>query len=563
MAGDGKQQQASGAQNFLPRDARDWGEECVGECSFASEPPSNRELVNPPRKQCRVVQDLRLLFSVSQQLQSSPNLREIVRPVLELLAGSLQLYRGTVRILNRATEEILVDEICGAEESDLQSEPVALGEGVVGQVAADGVARVVPDVGRKERVLTAPELHAARAMDFKENTSAFLCAPVRYGAEVMGTLSVHSRSRKKAAIEADLRLLQLTAQLIAQAVKLRQHAREQVDYFKQENERLQEQLRRHFRPDNMIGGSRAMQTVYHSIEQVAASKTTVLIRGESGVGKELVAHAIHARSERANKPLVKINCAALPEGIVESELFGHERGAFTGAIAMRKGRFELAHGGTIFLDEIGELPLQTQAKLLRILQEREFERVGGSQTMRCDVRVIAATNRALEDYMEHNKFRLDLYYRLNVFPIYVPPLRERKTDVLQLADFFVEKYSKANKKDVLRISTPAIDMLMSYHWPGNVRELENCMERAVLLASDGVIHGYHLPPTLQTAQATATVSNSTLEAAMDSFEREMIAEALKEASGNMARAARALGLTERMMGLRVKRHAIDPKSFRS
>ncbi|HEY8902585.1 MAG TPA: sigma 54-interacting transcriptional regulator [Chthoniobacterales bacterium] len=555
--------EAAGGGPRLPRDAKDWGEECAGDCSFSSEPPSNRELENLSRRGCRVVQDLRLLFSVSQQLQTSVDLKEIVRPVLTMLAESLDLYHGTVRILNRATDEIMVDEISGQGAQVHGEAPIVLGERVAGQVAADGTPRVVPDIDSPERVLTVQELHASRAIDFRASGSAFLCVPVQHGAEVMGTLSVHSRSRKKAAIEADLRLLHLTAQLIAQAVKLRQHAREQVDYFKQENERLQEQLRKHFRPDNMIGNSRAMQLVYHSIEQVASSRTTVLIRGESGVGKELVAHAIHMRSERAHKPLVKVNCAALPESIVESELFGHERGAFTGAIAMRKGRFEMAHGGTIFLDEIGELPLQTQAKLLRILQEREFERVGGSQTLRCDVRVIAATNRALEDYMKKDKFRIDLYYRLNVFPIYVPPLRERKTDILQLADFFVEKYSSANRKDVLRISTPAIDMLMSYHWPGNVRELENCMERAVLLASDGVIHGYHLPPTLQTAQATATVSSSTLEAAMDSFEREMIVEALKGACGNMARAARALGLTERIMGLRVKKHEIDPKSFRS
>jgi Nif-specific regulatory protein len=313
----------------------------------------------------------------------------------------------------------------------------------------------------------------------------------------------------------------------------------------------------------MIGNSRAMQTVHHSIEQVAGSKSTVLIRGESGVGKELVAHAIHSRSPRAAKAFVKINCAALPDGIVESELFGHERGAFTGAIAMRKGRFELAHKGTIFLDEIGELPLQTQAKLLRILQEREFERVGGSETLRCDVRVVAATNRPLEEFVEEGRFRQDLYYRLNVFPIYVPALRERKTDILQLADFFVEKYNKANGKEIRRISTPAIDMLMSYHWPGNVRELENCIERASLLATDDVIHGFHLPPTLQTSPEDPLENRSTLQAALDGVEREMILDVLKNHHGNMAAAARQLGLTERIMGLRIKKYSIDPLNFRT
>jgi Nif-specific regulatory protein len=525
-------------------------------------PPSNVELLDLSPSICRVMQDLSLLLRISRTLQGSLDLTDIAPPVLRQMADSLGLYRGTLRILNRASGEVLIEEECGSSPADLSLGSGDLGEEAARRVAAEGAALIIPDLRTPAVALTAQQLHGTAAIRIPSNATAFLCVPVQQGAEVTGALSVYSRSRSKAALEADLRLLTLTAQLIAQAVKLRQHAREQIAFLRVENERLQEQLQRGFRPGNIIGNSGAMQTVYHSIEQVADSRTTVLIRGESGVGKELVAHAVHMRSARAQKPFVKVNCAALPESIVESELFGHERGAFTGAIAMRKGRFELAHGGTIFLDEIGELPLQTQAKLLRILQEREFERVGGSQTMRCDVRVIAATNRALEDYMEHDKFRLDLYYRLNVFPIYVPPLRERKTDLLQLADFFVEKYSKANRKDVLRISTPAIDMLMSYHWPGNVRELENCMERAVLLASDGVIHGYHLPPTLQTAQATATVSNSTLEAAMDSFEREMILEALKDARGNMARAARALGLTERMMGLRVKKHAIDPKSHR-
>ncbi len=508
------------------------------------------------------MQDLSLLFAVSQTLQASPDLKTAVHPVLGHLSNSLGLYRGTLRILNRASGEILIEEACGLTPDDLETNADE-SESIVRRAVEEAVTLVAPDVHNLSHVLTAQQLHSTAAIRIPSKSMAFLCVPVQNGPDVMGALSVFSRGKNKAALEADLRLVTLTAQLIAQAVKLRQHSREQVEYLRQENERLQEQLQKHFRPDNLIGNSRAMQTVYHSIEQVADSKTTVLIRGESGVGKELVAHAIHTRSGRASKPFVKINCAALPESIVESELFGHERGAFTGAINMRKGRFELAHGGTIFLDEIGELPLPVQAKLLRVLQEREFERVGGTQTLRCDVRVIAATNRSLEEFMEQNKFRLDLYYRLNVFPIYVPPLRERKTDVLQLADFFVEKYRQANNKKVERISTPAIDLLMSYHWPGNVRELENCIERAVLLCTDGVIHGYHLPATLQTAEATATVSESTLQAALDGMEREMIIEALKNTRGNMAEAARALGLTERIMGLRVKKHGIDARTFRT
>jgi Nif-specific regulatory protein len=345
--------------------------------------------------------------------------------------------------------------------------------------------------------------------------------------------------------------------MIAQAVKLRQAAEEQRQRLAAENDRLRGELKSRFRPANIIGNSVGMQTVYRLIEQVSRSEATVLLRGETGTGKDLVAHAIHYNSPRSERPFVKVNCAALPESVIESELFGHERGAFTGAVASRKGRFELAAGGTIFLDEIGDLSLHVQVKLLRVLQEREFERVGGISTIRCDVRVIAATNRNLEELLDQNLFRNDLYYRLAVFPVHIPPLRERKSDIIQLADHFVEHY------DLRRISTPAIDMLTSYHWPGNVRELENCIERAALLSSDQVIHGHHLPPSLQTADATGTGPRGTLKSMIGQVERELIEEALKWAKGNVTAAGRRLGTSERIMGLRVRKYFIDPARFRT
>src|SRR5262249_29495032 len=271
-----------------------------------------------------------------------------------------------------------------------------------------------------------------------------------------------------------------------------------------------------------IGNSRPMQAVYEQVAQVAATATTVLIRGESGTGKELVAHAIHYSSPRAAKPFVKVSCAALPESLIESELFGHEAGACTDARAQKKGRFELAHGGTLFLDEVGELSLATQVKLLRVLQEREFERLGGTQPIHVNVRLITATNKDLEAAVRQGAFREDLYYRLNVFTLYLPPLRERRPDILLLADHFVEKYAAAPGKDVRRIATTAIDMLMSYHWPGNVRELENCVERAVLVCEGGVVHAHHLPPTLQTAEVSGTLPRLALEAAVDSYEKDLI-----------------------------------------
>jgi Nif-specific regulatory protein len=305
-----------------------------------------------------------------------------------------------------------------------------------------------------------------------------------------------------------------------------------------------------------------MQEVYALVAQVAPSPTTVLLRGESGTGKELVAQAVHEGSPRMGGPFVKVNCAALPTGIIESELFGHERGAFTGATTRRRGRFELASTGTLFLDEIGDLAPETQVKLLRVLQEQQIERVGSDMPVPVDVRVIAATSRDLEAMIADGSFGSDLYYRLNVFPIHLPPLRNRRTDVLLLADHFVQGFATRRGRRIRRIATPAIDLLMSYHWPGNVRELENCLERAALLAEDDVIMAHHLPPTLQ-APDRAAERPLRLDEALGALERDLIVDALKATRGNMAAAARQLGVTERVMGLRIKTHGIDPKRFKS
>jgi Nif-specific regulatory protein len=275
----------------------------------------------------------------------------------------------------------------------------------------------------------------------------------------------------------------------------------------------------------------------------------------------MVAHAIHYNSARANKPFVKVSCAALPDSLIESELFGYEKGAFTGAEQRKKGRFELAEGGTLFLDEIGDINLTTQVKLLRVLQEREFERLGSTETIRVNVRMIAATNKDMERAIAAGTFREDLYYRLNVFTIFVPPLRERKADLLLLVDHFLEKFSHEHRKSIKRISTPAIDMLMSYHWPGNVRELENTLERAVLMCDGQVVHGHHLPPSLQTAEASGTVNRVSLGDAVAGFEKDLIQDALKTTRGNRAKAARLLDTTERVLNYKVKKYAIDVRRF--
>jgi len=487
------------------------------------------------------------------------DLRDVVGSVLKATAKHMGMLRGTLTLLNRETGEISIETAYGLSTSQQERGRYKLGEGVTGKVVQTGQPAAVPRISEEPLFLNRT---GARKRLRKKDIS-FICVPIKLGNEVIGALSADRLFAETVSFEEDVRLLSIIASMIAQAVRLSQSIQEERQRLLEENIQLQEKLKDRFRPTNIIGNSKAMQAVYDLIAQVSKSNTTVLICGESGTGKELVAQAIHYNSLRSAKPFIKVNCAALPETVIESELFGHERGAFTGALTLRKGRFELAHSGTIFLDEIGDLSPSTQIKLLRVLQEKEFERVGGTTTIKTDVRVIAASNRNLEKFIEEGKFRHDLYYRLNVFPIHLPPLRERKTDILLLTDFFVERYSHANHKTISRISTPAIDMLMSYHWPGNVRELENCLERAVLVSEDEVIHGHHLPPTLQTAEASGTTHAGTLQETLDNTERELVLDALKSSRGNKAKAAQTLGITERLMGLRVKKHEIDPKRFRT
>ena len=293
----------------------------------------------------------------------------------------------------------------------------------------------------------------------------------------------------------------------------------------------------------------------------APTSATVLLLGESGTGKELAANTIHAGSPRAGHPFIKINCAALPEGLIESELFGHEKGAFTGAVGMRKGRFEAADGGTLFLDEIGELAVSTQVKLLRVLQEQEFERLGGMETRKVDVRVVAATSRNLEQMVKDGLFRRDLYYRLNVFPVSMPPLRERQGDIPLLVENFLEKYGHKIGKRGLRVAPEAEALLLAHSWPGNIRELENVIERAVILTTDGLIRPDLLPPAMQAPCALCSL-RGTLPDALEQLERQLITEALQEHRGNMGHAAQALGISERVMGLRMRKFGLGYKAFR-
>jgi len=387
--------------------------------------------------------------------------------------------------------------------------------------------------------------------------------PIVLDGATAGTLGIELVWHPDREPERWIKALRIAAGMISQALRIQRLIDLERRKLVEENTQLRQELQERYEFTHLIGTSGPMRRVFEQIAQVVGTGATVLIRGESGTGKELIAHALHHHSPRAGKPFVRVNCAALPETLVESELFGYERGAFTGAQARRKGRFELADGGTLFLDEIGELSPSTQAKLLRVIQEREFERLGGTATIPVDVRLITATNKNLESALGAGSFREDLYYRLNVFAICVPPLRERKSDVLLLADHFLEKYARLHGRSIKRISTPAIDMLVSYHWPGNVRELENTIERAVLVADGDVIHGHHLSPILQTAEASGTVVSGSLAEAVEVFESNLIQDALKTTRGNRARAARLLSSTERIVNYKIRRYGIDPGRFRS
>jgi Nif-specific regulatory protein len=390
----------------------------------------------------------------------------------------------------------------------------------------------------------------------------YISAPIALEGKTVGAISVDLHFKADRDYNRTAKFLGVVGSMIAQAVKVQRLIEADKQRLVDENIHLRQELKERYDFSNLVGTSGPMHQVYEQIAQVARTNTTVLLRGESGTGKELIAHAIHYNSPRAKKPFIKVSCAALPQDLIESELFGYEKGAFTGAYTSKKGRFEAAEGGTLFLDEIGDLNLVTQIKLLRILQEREFERLGGTETIRTNIRLIAATNKDLEKAIAAGEFREDLYYRLNVFAIFVPPLRERKPDVLLLADHFLEKFSREHGKNVKRIATPAIDMLSSYHWPGNVRELANVVERAVVVCDSQVIHAHHLPPTLQTAEASGTAQTATLRNSLEAFEKDALQDALKSARGNRAKAARLLSTTERIFNYRVRKYGIDWRRFR-
>jgi len=504
---------------------------------------------------CYGAKELEVLLELSSLLSNKEiDLNEVVK----ILALHLKGERIILTILNRENSQITIEGSYGITNKEKKEAVYQLGKGIIGRVIKTGENVLLPKIAVSHDFLNLT--HAATTIDGVD--VSFICTPIRYKDEVIGTMSLHKVYRRIVNFDYDLRLLKIVGSMIGRTMRRRQEYAEEMEQLRNENNNLRGELRNRILPDRIKGNSSKMNEVFSLIDSVAATDATVLIRGESGVGKELVADALHYSSLRKDKPFIKVNCAALPETLIESELFGHEKGSFTGASNTRIGRFEAANGGTIFLDEFGDIPASTQVKLLRVLQEREIERIGSTKPIKVDVRILCATNRNLEDLITKNQFREDLYYRINVFPVYIPALRERINDIPILADFFVDKFNKRHGKNIKRITTSAIDTLMVYHWPGNIRELENCIERACILSNDGVIRSHNLPASLQTAATSETMQSGTLDIILGKMEKQIIIDALISTKGNGAKAAELLGVTERMMGIRLKKYEIEAKRFK-
>ncbi|MBT8777411.1 MULTISPECIES: sigma 54-interacting transcriptional regulator [Akkermansia] len=493
-----------------------------------------------------------VLREISSAIVNERNGTALLQHILDVLYRRMKMLRGTFTI--RRGNDLMIEASHGLDEQEMKRGHYRVGEGITGHVAETGLPHVIEDISQDSRFL-----NRTRTRKSGEKV-AFICVPIIHLQQVIGTLSIDRPVDRNTDLERDQKLLEIVGNIVGDALAASLQAREERAALMAENEKLRQLLTTN--PGELIGNCRPMLQVYEQIRQVAPSDATVLIRGSSGTGKELVARAVVNLSGRKDKPLVTLNCAAMPENLLESELFGHEKGSFTGATARRIGRAEAADGGTLFLDEIGDLSLQMQVKLLRFLQEKTFSRVGSNRELHSDVRFIAATSRNLEELMAENKFREDLYYRLNIFPIVMPDLAKRKGDIMLLAEHFLSKFNLKYGKDIKRLSTPAINMLMAYHWPGNVRELENCMERAVITAQEDCIYGYNLPASLQMPSNEAPHArdgedHADLPTMVDSFERELIVAALKRSPGNMSAAARELGVSPRVLHYKMHRLGIQ------
>ncbi len=525
--------------------------------------------------------ELSAIYEVGKILTSAQNLPRALGTSLRTLQSLLGFDRAAVHLPDAETREIRMEVGSGYAAEERQRARYVWGEGIVGKTMKSGSPVALPDVRQEPSFLDKTRAHGKAP----PGPLSYIAVPIKVGSEVLGVLTAERFGRMGTqALESDTRTLTVVGCLMGQALKLHAAIERLQEEFRRQRREFEKSIRRTYRLESIVGQSKRMQEVFAQVASVAPSRATVLLRGESGTGKERIARAIHASGPRSGRPFVAVNCAALPETLLESELFGHKRGAFTGAVEERKGRFEEAHGGTVFLDEVGDIPLPTQVKLLRVLQERKFERLGENRTVSVDVRIIAATNADLERLVEEGRFREDLFYRLHVIPIFLPPLRERRDDILPLAEHFLDRFNQEHGKTV-SLSPEALDLLREYRWPGNVRELENLVERLVVMAKEPVVRAPDLPrairrPGAEGAQPPGPAAAGSLPASagpdgappfppappgpaptraarLHELEREELLRALETTGWVIARAARLLGWTPRQVAYKMKRHGLS------
>ena len=506
-----------------------------------------------------------MLFRVSQALSRSLDFHQTLREVLRTLEITGHLSGGMVSVVDPDVGDLTVHAVHGLESEVYEPVRYQPGEGLIGMILDGGRTVAIARLGDEPRFLN--------RLGIYDKDLPFIAAPIQVGGALQGVLAVQPDAPDDGLLEERARFVEMVANLIGQSVRLSQEVERERKALSEERDTLRRTVRQKHGFDNLVGHSAPMRRIFEQIRMVAKWPTTVLIRGETGTGKELIANAIHYNSPRARGPYLRLNCASLPENLLESELFGHEKGAFTGAVAARKGRFEAADGGTLFLDEIGEISPAFQAKLLRVLQEGELERVGGSRTIKVDVRLIAATHRDLEAAVETGDFREDLYYRLNVMPILPPPLRERMEDLPEIARFLLERLGGIQSRP-LTLSAAAHRRLAQHSWPGNVRELENCLERAAVMSMDGEIdadliridkprgNGARPVPAAQAAAAgVVAAADGDVDPGAEQNERQRVIAALEQAGWVQARAARLLGMTPRQIAYRIQTLNIEVRQI--
>jgi Nif-specific regulatory protein len=493
---------------------------------------------------------LRVLLEICQFIDRALDLEQTLPSILRILSVTLSMKRATVTLVDSLTGELAI-----AASHGLTPEERRKGVWVTGKIFRTSRPHVVSDISQEPLFLNRT---GSRKVD--KGKISFLGVPILLNGQPIGVLHVDRLFGDDVAPVEDIDFLQIVATLIARFISLNEQVKDSLEGLRQENVSLKYKLSKSNRGLYIVGKSQAMIDVQRQVEKVAPTKATVLLLGESGTGKTLIARIIHDLSERKRYPFIKVNCASIPENLLESELFGFEKGAFTGATAPKPGGFEEAHGGTMFLDEIGELPLGLQAKLLRVLQDKEFERLGSNETRRVDVRIIAATNKNLDELSATGKFRTDLYYRLNVFPLKAPPLRERKEDVGSLLIHFLEKVSREYERK-LYFTPDALELLKSYNWPGNVREMENLVERLVIMAEGRRIGSALIRACIATERRDACQSDPSAgfphNPSLQDMEKSEVISALRRNRWVQQQASRDLGITLRQLGYRIKKFRLE------